>query len=202
MAWTCNESFFVSFSQLWAVNYCKIWIPHGIYFCLISTLKCFRWSSGLTPPSLCEYFGESSDRCLGLNCKACATKMDGTTKDGMKNWKNTPCSPVNCFSILSAHYSEKMNYRGYLFGGRVVVFKRVWGGQPTLYLEKYFLLIPNRFDVYDVIVTSHEFFVFILIDINRGDPDLYIGTKYSTIWTLIIENLWRDATPPPNSLVR
>ena len=43
-----------------------------------------------------------------------------------------------------------------------------------------------RFYVYEVIVTSHDFFLIFLVDIDRGDHDLlYIGTKYNIIGPLL-----------------
>ena len=36
-----------------------------------------------------------------------------------------------------------------------------------------------RFQVYDVVATSHEFFVFILVDVDRGDQDLHSNLPYT-----------------------
>ena len=42
-----------------------------------------------------------------------------------------------------------------------------------------------RFDEYDVIVTSRGISVLHLVDMDKGDQDLYISAKYSIIGPLL-----------------
>ena len=53
--------------------------------------------------------------------------------------------------------------------------------QNLLYLFSGFLLFSH---IYDVIMTSQEIFSTFLVDIDRGDNDLYISIKYSIIGAL------------------
>ena len=39
------------------------------------------------------------------------------------------------------------------------------------------------------------FWSYFLFDMERGDQNLYVSTKYSIIWSFIIENLWGCNNP-------